>query len=93
MSNRDYELHLEESVDSRIPLPVATTGVPQLRYCLSSLPAEDKLKVLEHRYKGNLRGVLDTMSILSLQTQLERRQEMRRVVEKPRKVQYHDTYY
>ena len=86
VSNRDYQMHLEGYTSSQIPLPVPTTGVPKLRYTLSSIPADGKLLALEHYYKGVLRSVIDSMAIWSTQSTFERQKELRKVVEKPKRV-------
>ena len=88
VSNDHYNIHLDGYDQFKIPLPLETTGIPTLRYRLSSIPAHERMKVLQHYFKGLLRGQLASMTIWCEQTATDRKDEIKMHVEKPGKVRF-----
>jgi len=92
VSNKDYEIHKMGYDEEDIPLPLNLTGIPQMRFLISTLPAERRQNVLSHHWRGNLMSVIESLGAWSSQSALQKRAELRKVVEKPGKVR-HTSFY
>lgn len=88
VSNKDYEMHKTGYDEEEIPLPLDMTGIKQMRFLISTLPAERRQNVLSHHWKGNLMSVIGSLEAWSSQSALKKREELRSVVEKPSKVKH-----
>ena len=86
VSNTSYNAHKEGVDEEEIPLSISLTGIPQLRYTISQFPAQSRIHVLEQYFKRNLQSTIDQMELWSLQTTIQRRLELRTVIEKRRQV-------
>lgn len=88
VSNTEYERH-KEGFDPDVvspPISVEMTGIPNLRFFMSRMPAKSKLDVLEfHCWQilGSLINRLDSWSNKALDS---RHSELKEVVAKPRAV-------
>lgn len=87
ISNKHYEMYLE-GCDDDISLPLWLTGIPELRFRLSSLPADEKLLVLNHYRTLTIRSKLDSMKMFAQQSTIERRVELKKIVQKPSTVRF-----
>jgi hypothetical protein len=82
VSSTHYDQHVE--ADHKNPrLSIDLTGIPNLRDQLSTLPAQGRLKALEHQWKGNLKSLLDSLNGWSHQSALHRHGELKKIVAKP----------
>ena len=61
VSNTAYSRHKEGYDEDDIPLPILTTGIPNLRIELLALPAASKLNVLKLHIRGVLPTLLETL--------------------------------
>lgn len=86
VSNKDYEMHKIGYDEDEIPLPLDMTGIKQMRFLISTLPAERRQNVLFHHWRGNLTSVVDSLNAWSSPSSLQKRAELREMVGKPGKV-------
>ena len=86
VSNQGYNMHKEGYDDEEIPISLPVTGIPRLRFFLSTLPAEIRLGVLRQYSQGTVPELINSLDVWSHRTTNHRRLELREIVDKPRKV-------
>lgn len=86
VSNKDYEIHKTGYDEEEIPLPLDMTGIKQMRFLMSTLPAERRQNALCHHWRGNLMSVIGSLEAWSSQSAIQKLAELRLIVEKPGKV-------
>ena len=79
-------MHKDGYDEDDIPMTLPTTGIPRLRFKLSTMPADIRLDVLRQYYKGIVPELISSLDVWSHRTTNHRRLELREVVDKPRKV-------
>ena len=86
VSNRDYSMHKDGYDEEDIPMSLQTTGIPSVRFKLSTMPAGIRLDVLRQYCKGTVPELISSLDVWSHRTTNYRRLELREVVDKPCKV-------
>ena len=87
VSNSDYIKHVEGyELSNEIPISVPATGIPDVRYRLSQLPARSRLDALKHYCHGTVEDVVGSLRNWAHQSTIERRLELQELVTKPRTV-------
>ena len=90
VSNSDYIKHMEGyELSSEIPISVPATGIPDVRYRLSKLPARSRLDALKHYCHGTVEDLVGSLRNWAHQSTIERRLELQELVMKPRTVGTH----
>ena len=87
VSNTWYRAHLSEcDEDESIPGSVEASGIPGLRQEIARLPAQRRFDRLETFCEGWLWSSINSLDMWARSSAIERRQELRKVVEKPNDV-------
>lgn len=90
VSNSDYIKHMEGcDLFEEIPVSVASTGIPHVRYQLSKLPARSRLDALRHYCHGTVEDLVGSLHNWSQQSTIQRRVELQALVAKPHAVRVH----
>ena len=90
VSNSDYIKHMEGyELSNEIPISVPATGIPDVRYRLSMLPARSRLDALKHYCHGTVEDLVGSLHNWAHQSTIERRLELQEVVMKPHTVGTH----
>ena len=87
VSNSDYIKHMEGyELSNEIPISVQATGIPDVRYRLSQLPARSRLDTLKQYCHGTVEDMVGSLRNWAHQSTIERRVELQELVMKPRTV-------
>ena len=86
VSKEWYALHTEGYTEAHLPVSIAATGIPNLRFEALKLPALAKFNVLKQHSEGRLPSLVYSLKQWSEASVIERRDELRLVVATPRKV-------
>ncbi|KAM0805279.1 hypothetical protein BDR22DRAFT_969026 [Usnea florida] len=85
VSNSDYIKHMEGyELSNEIPISVQATGIPDVRYRLSQLPARSRLDTLKQYCHGTVEDMVGSLRNWAHQSTIERRVELQELVMKPR---------
>ena len=86
VSNQHYRHHLEGYDADSIPISIQSTGIPELRSLLLTLPAGSKLNVLSQYRYGILPDIISSIEMWASKSATKRRSELRLIAAKPREV-------